>query len=287
MKFLNYLKKAQKEKWAIGQFNVSNLEGIKAVFQAAKNLQSPVIIGTSEGESKYLGLRQAVVLVEAFRKETGVPAGLNLDHSKSFEYIKEAIAAGYDMVHFDGSRLPLAENIEIAKKVVEYAHKKNILVEGEVGNIKGASELLQSNPEITDEDLTKPQDAERFLLATKVDSLAISVGTFHGVSPSRENPHINLSRLQEIKKISQDKAFLVLHGGSGTPENDIREAIKEGIVKINNNTELRIAFREALVNVLKEKPQEFSPYKYLPDAVSAVQKIVEKKILLFNSANKI
>ncbi len=284
---MNLFNQARKEEWAIGQFNISNLETLRAIVQAGQNLESPLIIGTSEGESRFLGLRQAVALVRASKEETGLLLLLNLDHGKSFDYIKEAADAGYDAVHFDGSKLPLEENIEIAKKVVEYCHKRKIIVEGEIGFIQGSSEVLEKIPEIKEEDLTDPEEAEKFVRETKVDSLAVNVGTFHGIDASGKNPHINLERLEEIRKKIGDKTFLVLHGGSGTPEEDIRKAIKLGIVKININTELRLAYTSALKKAFEENPEETTPYKYLPQAVEAVQKVVENKIKLFGSVKKI
>jgi fructose-bisphosphate aldolase class II len=281
------LERAQKEGWAMGQFNVCNLEILKAVFQAAKNLKSPVIVGTSEGESDYIGLEQTACLVRIFEKETGVPAILNLDHGKSLDYIKKAIAAGYDYVHFDGSKLPLSENIKTAKKVVEYARNKGVLVEGEVGFIKGSSEILQRAPEMRNEDLTDPKEADRFIKETKVDSLAVNIGAFHGMEAKESNPHVDLKRLKEIKEKIGDKVFLVLHGGSGVLDSDIKEAIRIGIVKININTELRLAFKVSLKDLAKEGLKEIAPYKYMPQAIGAVEKVVEEKIKLFNSNNKV
>ena len=287
MDLKNYFQKAQKEGWAIGHFNISNLETLRAIVQAAQNLKSPVIFGTSEGESKFIGLKQVVALAKSFKEETGLPIFLNLDHGKSFEYIGEAIDLGYDAVHFDGSKLSLEENIKIAKEVVDYAHKKGVLVEGEVGFIAGASELLERAPEIKEEDLTNPDDALRFINETGADSLAVNIGTFHGIEIYGENPHINLQKLKEIKNKVGDRVFLVLHGGSGTPEEDIKEAIKLGIVKININTELRLAFTNTLKQVLRENPKETTPYKYMSKVIGAVQKVVEDKIKLFGSDNKI
>ncbi len=267
-----YFKKAETEKWAIGQFNFSTLEQFKGILEAAKKLSSPMILGTSERESRFIGLGQAVALVNLWRKKTGLPVFLSLDHGKSFSYIKNAIDLGYKMVHFDGSRFSIDRNIEIAKKVVKYAHKRNVLVEGEIDVIGGA--------------LTAPEEAQRFIRETKVDSLAVNIGTFHGIRALKKNPHIDLKRLEEIKnKIGT--AFLVLHGGSGTPEKDIKAAIKLGIVKININTEIRMAYTETLRKVLKKKPKEIISYKYMPEVIEAVQKKVEEKIKLFNSINKI
>lgn len=281
------LKAAQKGKWAVGQFNVSNRETLKAIFGAARKLKSPVIIGTSEGESKFLGLRETRALVSLFEEETGVPAILNLDHAKSFDYIKKAIQAGYDSVHFDGSHLPLSQNIALTKKVVKYAVKFRVLVEGEVGVIPGSSKILKKIPKTRLEDLTDPISARKFVDKTGVDSLAINIGTFHGMAASGRNPHINIARLREIKEVLKERVFLVLHGGSGTPKEDIKKAIKIGIVKININTELRNAFTGSLRKKLKENIRETTPYKYLPGTIEAVQKVVEGKIKLFGSNNKI
>ena len=285
MKLQDYFKKAQKEKWAIGQFNFSNLETLKAAVLSAKEMQAPIILGTSEGESKFFGLKEAVAIVRALR-DIWPPIFLNLDHGKSFDYIKEAIEAGYDGVHFDGSKLPLSENIKIAKEIVEYAHKKEVFVEGEVGFIGGASKVLEEAPIIKKEDLTDPQEAQQFIQETKVDSLAINVGTFHGVEISGENPHLNFQRLKEIKEKVGDK-FLVLHGGSGVPEEDIKKAIEMGITKVNINTELRLAYNTTLKKALKESPEEIRPYKIMPQVITAVQKVVVGKVRLFGSENKV
>lgn len=283
----DYFQKAQKDKWAIGQFNISNLETLKAIIQAAQNLQSPVIIGTSEGESGFLGLRQAVALVKSFKEETGFPVFLNLDHGKTLDYIKEAIDSGYEAVHFDGSRLSLKENIEITKEVAAYGHNKGVWVEGEVGMIKGSSEIHKEKIAVKKEDLTDPDEALEFVKETGVDSLAINIGLFHGVDVFGKKPAVNFERLKEIKEKVGERASLVLHGGSGVSEKDIKAAIELGIKKININTELRLAFTNSLKNVLKEKQEETTPYRYMPDVIEAVKKVVEEKIKLFGSANKI
>lgn len=284
MNLKDYFLKAQKGKWAIGQFNISNLEALRAVYQAAQKLKSPVIIGTSEGESKFIGISQAAALIKIWR-ENGFPIFLNLDHSKSLEYTKEAINKGYDAVHFDGSKLPLKENIKIAKKIVRYANKKNVLVEGEVGSISGSSKILEKAPEISKINLTDPKEAEQFVKKTSVDSLAINIGSFHGISVTGK-PYIDFQRLKEIRKETNNK-FLVMHGGSGVMKKDIKKAIKLGIVKININTELRIAYTNALRKSLQENPKETTPYKYMPKSIKAVQKVVEEKLKLLGSVNKI
>lgn len=279
-KIKNYLKRAQKEKWALGQFNFSTLEIIRAITLTAKKLQSPVIVGTSENECKFLGLKQIIALVNTFKEELQIPIFLNLDHGKSLDLLEKSIKLGYDMVHFDGSKLPLKENIKITKEIVKMAHKKGVLVEGEVGAIQSVRDFSKIK-----NSLTKPESAQRFIKETEVDLLAINIGNLHGVSKTGENPPLNLQRLEEIKEKVKNIP-LVLHGGSGTLEKDIKTAINLGIVKVNINTELRLAFTENLRRILKES-KEFIPYKYLPVAIVAVQKVVEKKIKLFKSQNKI
>jgi len=290
-----YLKKAQKEKWAIGQFNFSTGSQLKGIIRAAENLRSPVILGTSEGESKFFGLKEAVALRNALRKK-GRPGGhpgrplpifLNLDHGKSFEYLKEAIDCGYDMVHFDGSKLLLEENIKTTKQVVKYAKWREVLVEGEVGIIEtDSSKVYNEKFKIKEELLTNPVESVKYIDKSKIDLLAVSIGNFHGIEAGGQNPKLLLNRLAEIKKAVKN-TFLVLHGGSGTLEEDIKKAIDLGIVKININTEIRIAYTNALRKSLQENPNEIVPYKYLQNTVEVAQKLVEEKIKLFGSENKI
>jgi ketose-bisphosphate aldolase len=282
-----YFEKAQKEKWAIGQFNFSDFTQLKAIVNKAAELKSPVILGTSEGESKFFGLEESVALRNVLRKKTGLAIFLNLDHGKSFEYLKQAIDAGYDMVHFDGSKLELDENIKIAKEVVKYAKKKGVLIEGEVGRIgTDSSKLYSEKFEIKEDDLTKPLEAQKFIKETKADLLAVSMGNFHGIEVSGIDPNLRLDVLKAVKE-KTGSAFLVLHGGSGTPGEDIKEAIKMGIVKININTELRLAFSGNLRRFLDNNKEEIVPYKFLPDAQKSVERVVGLKIVLFGSQNKI
>lgn len=281
-----YLKKAHEERFAIGQFNFSTFEQVKGIIAAAQNLKAPIILGTSEGESKFVGLEEAVALRNVLRNKTGLPIFLNLDHGKSSGYLKEAIAAGYDMVHFDGSKLPLEENIKISQEVVKYAHWRAVVVEGEVGRFgTDASRMYTEKFEIKEENLTNVQEAKNYLSNAKVDVLAVNVGTFHGIDISGVSPHIRMDRLQEIKKAIDTP--LVLHGGSGTPDEDIKEAIQNGIVKININTETRLAFSSNLRKSLENNKEAIVPYKYLQDAVNAVQLVTEKNIKLFGSEEKV
>ena len=286
-KLKDYLKKAEEEKWAIGQFNFSDFTQVKGIVEAGKNLKAPIILGTSEGEAKFFGLEEAVAIRDTLRKKTGLPIFLNLDHGKSLEYVKQAIDAGYDMVHFDGSKLPLDENIEITKEVVKCAKEKGCLVEGEVGKIgTDSSKIYNEKFKVKEEDLTKPDEALKYVNETKVDLLAISIGNFHGIEVSGICPDLREDLVKEIKDKISSKAFLVLHGGSGTAEDDIKKVIDAGIRKININTELRLAFSGNLRRALQNDMEEITPYKFLVEAQNSVQRVVEYKIKLFSSENK-
>ncbi len=283
---LDIFKKAKEGKYAVGSFNVSNLEQLKAIVLACQNLKSPAIISTSQGESEFIGKKQLKSLIDVYKKETGLPLILNMDHGKSLEIIQEAVEAGYDSIHFDGSALDFEENIRVTKQVVELAKEKGIEnVEGELGYLRGGSTIHSEKVEIKPEDLTDAAQAQEFVERTGVDILAVAVGNIHGISKSGENPPLFLDRLKEIDK-SVD-AGLVLHGSSGTPESDIEKAIELGIVKINVNTRLRIVYTKSLKKSLKENPNRVTPYKIMPPVVEAVQKAVEEKIKLFGSDNKL
>lgn len=271
-----YFEKARKEGWAIGQFNFCTLEQFHGIVEAAKNLNAPVILGTSEGESKFFGLEEAVALRNVLRKKTGWPIFLNLDHGKSLEYVKKAIDAGYDMAHFDGSKLTLEENIKIFKEVKKYAKWRGVLTEGEVGQIEF---------ETKEENLTKADEAKKFAGEASADLLAVSIGNFHGSGAEKQESQLRLDRLSEIKKFLP-RAVFVLHGGSSIREENIKEAIKMGVVKVNINTEIRMAFSENLRRALKNT-EEITPYKYLQKPTESVKLIVEEKIKLFKSENKV
>jgi len=282
----HYLKRAQKEHWAIGQFNFSDFTQMKAIVSKASELRSPIILGTSEGESRFFGLEEAVALRDVLRKKTGLPIFLNLDHGKSFEYLKQAIDAGYDMVHIDGSKLSLEENIKITKEVVKYAKRRGVTIEGEVGRIgTDSSKLYSEKFEIKEEDLTNPDQAKEYIDKTRVNLLAVSIGNFHGIEISGVDPNLRLDVLKNVRDKVGD-TMLVLHGGSGTPEDDIKGAIKDGVVKININTELRLAFSGNLRRALDRDKEEIVPYKFYADAYSSVEKVTGLKIELFGSKNK-
>ena len=279
-KAFSIFKKAYKENYAIGQFNFSVKEQASGIIKAAKETKSSIILGTSEGESKFLGLKTAVAIKKILEEKLKFPIFLNLDHGKSFEYLKEAIIAGYDMVHFDGSGLDFKENIKITKKVVNFAKKKNILVEGELGYLRGSSSIHKEKIEIKKEDMTSPEKAKEFVKKTNVDSLAVAIGNVHGIYA--QNPCLDLDLLSKIKEKTKGTP-LVLHGGSGISPNQFKKAIKRGIVKININTEIRKAWRNGVEKSFKKNANEITPYKLLPKAIEEVQKIAYKKIKLFNN----
>ncbi|RJQ13609.1 class II fructose-bisphosphate aldolase [Candidatus Parcubacteria bacterium] len=281
-----YINKAGLEGWALPHFNFSNAETLRAIIEAAYDLKSPILVATSEGERKFIGPRQAVALVQAFRDEYGIPIFLNADHTKSWEKTKEAVDLGYDAVLIDASHLNFKENIELTKKVVEYAKKKNqaIIVEGELGLLRGESKI-QEYVEVKEEDLTRPEQAEEFVQKTKVDLLAPSVGNVHGVV-TKSQQHVRPDLIEKIKNAIGDVG-IVLHGASGVLLEEIAEAIEKGVSVIHINTEIRIAFTEGLRKALAEDSKEVVPYKYLGKAKEMTKKAVLEKIKSFGSAGKI
>jgi len=280
-------KMASEGKYAIPQLNVSSADQMKAVVEAAVELNSPIMFGTSEGESKFLGLAQAVVLAESYEKETGLPVILNADHTKSLEKVKEAAEAGYNSIHFDGSLLAYEENLKLTKEAVEIVKNisSDISVEGELGRIggTGSSKILKEEVKIDESMLTSPEQALEFVEATGVDRLGVSIGNLHGISLASE-PKLDMKRLSEIEEILKDKCVLVLHGGSGIPDDDIKKSVELGIRKININTELRVAFSSGLKEALDGG--ETTPYKFIAPAQEVMEKIVKEKILLCGSDNK-
>ncbi len=285
-----YIRDAAAKKVAIGHFNISNLEALWGIFNAARALNVPVIIGTSEGERDFIGVKQTAALVKSLREEFDYPIFLNADHTYSVEKVKEAIDAGYDSVIFDGAKLPLEENIKLTKECVEYAKKavsktgQEVLVEGELGYIGQSSKVLDEIPEgveLSPESLTNPQDAARFVAETGVDLLAPAVGNIHGMLRGGVDPKLNIERVEEIKKAAG--VPLVLHGGSGNSADDFSAAIAAGVSVVHINTEIRVAYRDALRKFLQENPDEVAPYKLLKPAMLAVEKVVEAKLKLFNN----
>ena len=280
---------AMAQKVAIGHFNISNSEGLWAVFKVAQTLNVPVIIGVSEGERDFIGVRQAVALVKSLREEYDYPIYLNADHTYSFERVKEAIDAGFDAVIFDGAKLSFEENVKITKQCVEYASQyakrttREVIVEGELGFIGTSSKVLDAIPDgvdLSEKALTDSMKAKEFVEATGVNMLAPAVGNFHGMLRNGVNPKLNIERIKELS--GAVSVPIVLHGGSGNSEDDFSKAIEAGVVIIHINTEIRVAFKQGLKIGLREFPDEVAPYKYLRPAMQAIQGVVEKKLRLFN-----
>jgi ketose-bisphosphate aldolase len=284
MNALEILTKARSEGWALGAFNAGNIEILKAIVGAAQNQRSPVIIETSAGEAEHFGMKNFLTVVENFRQETGLLILTNFDHGPGLEECQGAIEAGYNLVHFDGSNLPYEENVKITKALVDQAHQKEILIEAEIDKILGESKVYEEVAESVQATgiYTDPGKAADFVAQTGVDILAVFVGNLHGTY--KTPPKLDLERLKMIRQ--QVGCFFSLHGGSGLLKEDIKEVIKLGVVKININTELRIALRQTLENVFKGS-DEVAIYKIMPPVIAAVQKVVEEKIKLFGSINKV
>ena len=276
-----YILEADKKGVAIGHFNISNLEGLHAIYSAAKKLNVPIVIGVSEGEESFVGTEEAVALVSVLRARDNYPIFLNADHHHRFESVKKCIDAGFDMVIIDGTELSFDENVKVTKQCVEYAQKTGTgaLVEGELGFIGSGSIVRDSIPEGAGI-LTKPEEAKKFVEMTGIDLFAPSVGSIHGLIKSGK-PHINAELVGEIRKITG--VPLVLHGGSGLRDVDFTNAIKAGVSMVHINTEIRIAYVESLKKSLADNPSETTPYKVTTPAQKAVESIVEARLKLFNN----
>ena len=279
-----YIVHADQKHTAIGHFNISNIESLKAIFSVAKRLEVPVIIGTSESERHFIGVKQCVALIKSLREEFKYPIFLNADHTFSFEKVKEAVDAGYDAVIFDGAKLSLGDNIRETKKCVEYAKSVNpgIVVEGELGYIGSSSKMLDSLPSDVAAalgNLTKPEEAEHFVKETGVDFLAPAVGNIHGMLRYGKNPELDIDRIKEIRE--RAGVPLILHGGSGISDYVFRRAILNGVAVVHINTELRLAYRKALEDSLRDNPDEIAPYRLMENPVYEMEKVVEEKIKVF------
>ncbi|MES2436671.1 MAG: class II fructose-bisphosphate aldolase [Patescibacteria group bacterium] len=281
-----YIQDAEDKKIAIGHFNISNLEGVWAVFNAAKKLNVPVIIGVSEGERDFVGVKQIAAVIKTIRDEHQYPIFLNADHTYSFERVKEVVDAGFDAVIIDNAKATKEENIRITKQCVEYAKSvnPNILVEAELGYIGQSSKMLDAIPEgaATDRSgFTTPEDATEFVKATGVDLLAPAVGNIHGMLKNVPNPHLDIELIKEIRTMAG--VPLVLHGGSGTSDADFTAAIQAGISTVHINTELRVAYRKGMEQSLKDNADEIAPYKYMKGPLEAMSKVAEDRLKLFNN----
>jgi fructose-bisphosphate aldolase, class II len=274
---------ADKGQYAIGAYNFSTLDILKGIHSAAMKMRSPVIVSNSEGERSFFGLEENIAIYSLIKKRHPCTI-LHADHTKSYDEIKRVIDVGYPSVHFDGSELSYETNLRETKRVVEYAHARDVFVEGELGGIKGGSTThTESLKDVLKEEfLTKPEEAKEFCEATGVDSLAISIGNAHGIWA--EQKKLDFDRIKKIKSLTG--SFLVLHGGSGISPVDFRKAISCGINKININTELRLAYEKALLQGLNERTDDI-PYHYLGKVGVAVSKVVEEKIIIFMTDGKI
>lgn len=268
------LLKAKEKKYAIPQFNINNLEWTKTILEKCNEMNLPVILGVSEGAIKYMGGCNTVVgMVKGLIKDLNIqiPVCLHVDHGQSFELCKKAIDAGFTSVMIDASKYPLDENFRITKEVVDYAHEKNVTVEAEVGHIGGTEDNITSNANnATLEDCLE-------ISKTGIDSLAPALGSVHGLYKGK--PNLDFKTMKEIN--DNLEIPLVLHGGTGIPDDDIKKAIECGISKININTELQIAWHNDVVKFVKEFESVYDPRKVIGSGKNAMLKAIEDKNILF------
>ncbi|MCR4615425.1 MAG: class II fructose-1,6-bisphosphate aldolase [Clostridiales bacterium] len=290
---------AYKGKYAVGAFNVNNMEIIQGIVQAGQKLNAPLILQVSKGARAYANHTYLVKLVEAAVIETGLPIALHLDHGPDFETCKSCIDGGFTSVMIDGSHLPYEENVALTKKVVEYAHDKGVVVEGELGQLAGIEDDVNVSAE--DASYTKPEQVYDFATRTGVDSLAIAIGTSHGAYKFKpgQKPQLRFDILEEVEKKLPDFP-IVLHGASsvipecvkqinqyggklddaiGIPEDMLRKAATMAVCKINIDSDLRLAMTAAIRKYLAENPSHFDPRQYLKPARDAIQAMVEHKIV--------
>lgn len=273
------LQKAREGKYAIGAFNVENMEMVMAVLAAAEAKNSPVIMQTTPGTIKYAGVDYYYANVAAAAKRSSVPVVMHLDHGDSFQRAMAAYRAGYTSIMIDGSKLPFEENIDLTKRVVDACHPGDVYVEGELGKVGGKEDDLEGDD---DNPYTDPEEAKIFVEKTGVDYLAIGVGTAHGVY--KGIPKVNTDLIATIHDMVE--VPLVLHGTSGVPDEQVITAVKNGICKVNYATDLRIAFTRGAKEFMAEHPEAFDPKKYSKQGMAEVQKYVEQKIEVCGSVGK-
>lgn len=285
----NVLQQAETKRVAIGHFNISDLVTLKAVFEAARELHVPVVVGTSEGERQFIGVRQVAAIVKSLREEYDFPIFLNADHTHSLPSAIEAAKAGFDWIVFDVSTLPFEENVRQTKAAVETlkALRPDILVEGEIGDIGSGSEIHDAAPDLQ-KGLTTPAEAKQFVDETGVDTLAPAVGNMHGMLKSmvrgNTKKRLDIERIRAVK--AEARIFMTLHGASGTDDDDLREAIAAGMTVVHINTEVRLAWRRGLDSALAKQPDEIVPYKVLPQALDSVKQVVAARLALFSSGQR-
>ena len=271
---------AKKGGYAVGAFNVNNMEIIQAIIEAAEEENSPVFLQASQGGIKYAGIEYIAGLAKIAADKAKVPVALNLDHGTSFTQVVQCVRHGFSAVMIDGSQHPYEENIAITQKVVEVAHPNGVSVEAELGKIGGVEDDIVVDS--ADATFTDPQEAAEFVERTNVDALAIAIGTAHGVY--KGEPKLDFERLAEIAAATP--VPLVLHGASGVSDEAIRKAVPHGICKINIDTELRVAFSKAVHEVVNTNPQEIDPRKLLGPAREAMKQVVKTKMRLFGCAGQ-
>jgi len=271
---------AQKRGYAVGAFNVNNMEIVQAIIEAAEETNSPVILQASQGGIKYAGVEYIAALGKIAARNAKVPVALHLDHGTDFDQVMLCIRHGFTSVMIDGSRFPLDENIAYTKKVIEVAHAVGVSVEAELGKIGGTEDHITVDER--DATFTDPDEALRFVNETNVDFLAIAVGTAHGVY--KGEPKLDFDRIKTLRGIL--RVPLVLHGSSGVPEEALKKAISLGIAKINIDTDLRIAFADGVKNFIKENPDNIDPRKILGPAKSMMKEKIREKMHIFGSVNK-
>lgn len=271
---------AQKGGYAVPAFNIHNLETIQVVVDTANELKSPVILAATPSTVRYAGLDYLIKMIETASNRYDIPIAFHLDHHEDINSIKEAILLGCKSVMIDASHHPFEENVKIVKEVVDFAHRYDVTVEAELGKLVGQEDDL-----IVDESqsaYTDPVLAKEFVERTGVDSLAVAIGTAHGLY--KNEPKLDYKRLKEIKKLVDIP--LVLHGASGVPFDSVRTTIEDGICKVNIATELKIPFAESLKEFFLKHPNESDPRKYLIPAKEAMKKVVVDKIIMCKSDNR-
>ncbi len=273
------LKKAQEGKYAVGAFNVENMEMVIAVIEAANELQAPVILQTTPSTVKYAGLDYYLANVKVAAEKASVPVAIHLDHGSSFELAMQALRSGYTSIMIDGSHESFEDNILVSKAVVDASKPSGIPIEAELGKVGGKEDDLDGGEGNA---YTDPMEAKEFVERTGVSSLAIAIGTAHGLY--KGEPKLDLERLSEIRKVVS--VPLVLHGGSGVPEEAIIESIRRGICKVNYATELRIAYSQGVKKVLSENPETIDPKKYGAAGLQCVKEFVKEKIKVCGCVGK-
>jgi fructose-bisphosphate aldolase class II len=277
-------------RFAVPAFNTSDLEMTQGIIRAAEAQKAPVILQTSVGALEYAGIEELVAINKIAARQAKVPIALHQDHCHDFALIKKLINLGYSSVMIDCSHLPYKENLKLTKQVVSYAHKRGVWVQAELGRLLGNEDW--QNVKSGEDLMTDPDEAARFVAETRIDTLAIAVGTMHGipVDPrikkvlSTLKEHVDVKRLKEIR--ARVKIPLVLHGASGVPDKQLREAIKHGVAIFNIDTDLRVSFNKSLRENLKKHPEIYDPRKILQPATTALQKTAENKIKILKANNK-